>query len=120
MFTLKEKPQKKTGGLKKKYSKHKSAIKELCERTERYDFLNSLARAPDGITFGQIANVDVDKVRKELQKIITKKVTRLAVNVTSEDSYKVQRHLKKEVDRMLTAGTITPVVFLDITLRPGH
>ncbi len=95
MFTLKEKPEKKTGGLKKKDSMHKSAMKELCERTERYDFLNSLARAPAGITFCQIANVDVDKVRKELQKIITKKVTRLAVNVTSEDFSKVQRHFEE-------------------------
>ena len=85
VFTPKERPQKKTSGLRKNDTRQKSAIQALGERAERYDFLNSLARAPAGITFGQFANGDVDKVRKELQKIIAKKVTRSVVNVTSED-----------------------------------
>ena len=80
-----EKPRKKTGGLKKKYTRQKSAIQALGERAGRYEFLNSLARAPAGIKFGQIANGDIDKVRKELRKIIAKKVTTSAVDVTSED-----------------------------------
>ncbi len=77
VFTPKERPHKKTCGPRKKEA--------LGERGERYDFLNSLARAPAGITFGEITYGDVDKLRKELQKIVAKKVTRSAVNVTSED-----------------------------------
>ena len=75
VFTPKEKPHRKRG-LKKKDTSQKLAIQALDVRAERYDFLNSLVRAPAGITFGQIANGDVDKVRKELQKIMAKKVTR--------------------------------------------
>ncbi len=74
VFTPEEKQQKKTGGPKKKDVKRKSAIQALGEHAERSDFLNSLARAPAGITFWQIANGDVDTVREELQKIIAKKL----------------------------------------------
>ncbi len=84
VFTPKEKPHRKRG-LKKKDTNQKSAIQARDERAERYDFLNSLVRASAGIKFGQIANGDVDKVRKELRKIMVKKVTRSTVNVTSED-----------------------------------
>ncbi len=83
MFTPKEKPHRKKGP-KKKSTRWKSAIEALIVRAERYDFLNSLTRSPAGITFGQIANGDVDKVKKELQNIIANMVTRSAVNVTSE------------------------------------
>ena len=53
----------------------------LGERVEQYDFLESLACAPAEITFGKIANGDVDKVKKELQRIIAKKVKRTSVNI---------------------------------------
>ena len=56
----------------------------LGERVERNDFLKSLACAPAGITFGQIANGDVDSVKKELQMIIAQKVKRTSVNVAGE------------------------------------
>ena len=56
----------------------------LGETVERYKFFKSLACAPAVITFGQIANVDVDNVKKELQKIIAKKVKRTSMNVASE------------------------------------
>ena len=68
-FTPKGKRRKKTGGLWKKDSIQNSAIQVLGECVERYEFLNSLAKAPARIKFGQIANGDVDKVRKELPKI---------------------------------------------------
>ncbi len=84
IFTTKERPQKKTYGTKKKDTRQKSGIQALGERTERYDLRNSLATAPAGITFEQIATGDVDKFRKELHKIIAKKVTRSSVNVTGE------------------------------------
>ena len=41
-------------------------------------------QAQAGIAFGQIANGDVDEPKKELQKIIAKKVTRSSVNVANE------------------------------------
>ncbi len=85
VFKPKETPQRKTGGLKRKGTRQKSASQALDDLAERYDFLNSLARAPARISFCHIANGDVDKVRKELRKIIAKKVTRSAVNVASED-----------------------------------
>ncbi len=85
VFTPKETPQKKTGGLKRKDTRQKSACRAVDDRAERYDFINSLPRAPARISFGHIANGDVDKARKELRKIIAKKVTRSAVNVASED-----------------------------------
>ena len=56
----------------------------LGERLERYYFFKSLACASAGITFGQIANGDVDNVKKELQKIIANKVKRTSVNVAGE------------------------------------
>ena len=56
----------------------------LGERVERYDFLKSLVCAPARITIGQIANGDVGNVKKELQKIIAKKLKRTSVNVAGE------------------------------------
>ena len=53
----------------------------LGKRIERSDFLKSLACAPAGITFGQTANRNAHGVRKELQKIIAKKMKRNSVNV---------------------------------------
>ena len=79
-----EPKKKKASGNKKKDTRQKSAMQVLGDRVERYDFLKSLACAPAGITFGQIANGDVDNVKKELQKIIAKKVKRTSVNVAGE------------------------------------
>lgn len=62
--------QRKNNNPKKKDSRKKSALQVLGDMVERYYFLNNLARAPAGIAFGQIANGDVDKVSKELPKII--------------------------------------------------
>ena len=56
----------------------------LSERVERYDFLKSLACALAGITSGQIANGDVDNLKKELQIIIAKKAKRTFMNVAGE------------------------------------
>ncbi len=69
---------------KKKDSRKKSTIEELGERAERYDFLNSLARAPAGITFGQIANGDIESVRKQLLSIVSKRRSKSAVHMASE------------------------------------
>ena len=74
--------KKKVSSSKKKYTRQKTAMQVLGERVERYGFLKSLACAPAGITFGQIANGDVDNVKKELQKIIAKKVKRTSVNMS--------------------------------------
>lgn len=54
------------------------------ERVERYRFLKSLMCAPDGINFEQIANGDVDGDRKELLKIIEKKMKRTSIHVAGE------------------------------------
>ncbi len=56
---------KKKCSSKKKDSRKKSLIQELGERADRYNFLNSLAHAPVGITFGQIPNGDIVSVRKQ-------------------------------------------------------
>ena len=76
--------KKKASGTKKNDSCRNSAIQILGERVERYNFLKSLACAPAGITFGQIANEGVDNVKKELQRIFAKKVKRTSVNATGE------------------------------------
>ena len=68
--------KKKVSSSKKKDTRHKSAMQVLGERVERFDFLKSLACASAGITFEQIANGDVDNVKKVLRKIIAKKVQR--------------------------------------------
>ena len=59
-------------------------MQALGERVERSEFLKGLACTPAGSTLGQIANRDVDNVKKELQKIIAKKVKRTSVNVAGE------------------------------------
>ena len=51
-----KKKKKKEPGNKKKDTRHRSAIQVLEELVRRYDLLKSLARAPAGITFGQISN----------------------------------------------------------------
>ena len=56
----------------------------LEERVKRYDFFKSLVCAPGGITIGQMSNGDIDNVKKELPKIISKKVKRSSVNVANE------------------------------------
>ena len=56
----------------------------LGERVERYDIHKSLACAPDRITVRQIANGDVDNVKKELQKTIERNMKRTSVNVAGE------------------------------------
>ena len=42
------------------------------EGIEHYDLLNSLACAQFGIAFVQIANGDVNRLKKEMQRIIKK------------------------------------------------
>ena len=59
----------------------------LDERVERYDFLKSLVCAPTRIKIGQIANGDVYNKKKELQKIIAKKLKRTSVNVAGEGDW---------------------------------
>ena len=70
---------------KKKGTPQWWAVQVLGERFEWFDFLKSFACAPAGITFEQIANGDVDKAKKELQKIISRKARRTSVNVAGED-----------------------------------
>ena len=72
-FTLVPLKIKKVSCSKKKDTRQKSAIQVLGQIFDRYDFLKILACAPAGITFGRIANGDVDNVKKELQKIIAKR-----------------------------------------------
>ena len=84
-FTPVPPKKKKVSGNRKKDTRQKSARQVLGERIERYDFLKSHACAPAGIAFGQIPNEDVDNVKKELQKIIAKKVKRISVNIAGED-----------------------------------
>ncbi len=76
--------RKKNSSVKKKDSRKKSPIQELGERAERYDFLKSLARAPAGFTFGQIPNGDIESVRKQLLSIVSKRRSRSAVHMASE------------------------------------
>ena len=80
-FTSMESKKKKAFGNKKKDTPQKSAMQVLRERVERYDFFQNLFCAPARITFGQIANGDVENVKKELQKIIAKKAKKTSVNV---------------------------------------
>ena len=56
-------------------------------RVERYGFLESLACAPAGIIFGQIANGDVDNVKKGLQNIMEKRVKRTSLNIAVEGDH---------------------------------
>ena len=83
-FTPMKSKKKKASENKKKDIRQKSAMQVLGEIVERCYFLKSLARAPAEITFGQIANGDVDNVKKELLKIIAKKVKRTSLNVAGE------------------------------------
>ena len=83
-FTTMEPKKKKVAGSKKKGILLKSAMQMLGERVERYDFLEFLACAPAGITFGQIAIGYIETVKKGLQKIIAKKLKRISVNVAGE------------------------------------
>ena len=87
-FTPVPPKKKEVTSSKKEDTRQKTAMQVLGERVERYDFLKSLACAPAGITFGQIANGDVDNVKKELQKIIAKKVKRTSVNIAGEDNWR--------------------------------
>ena len=82
-----EPKKKKAFGNKKKDTRQKSATQVIGERVERYDLLKSLACAPAGIKFGEIANGDVGNVKKDLQKIIAKKMARTSVNVAGEDDH---------------------------------
>ena len=70
-FTAIEPKKMKASQSTKKDARQKSAIQVQGAKVERYDFLRSLACTSAGITFGQIANGDVDNVKKDLQKIIT-------------------------------------------------
>ena len=83
-FSPIEAKKKKLSGNQKKDTRQKSAVQVLRERFERYKFLKSLACAAPEIKFGQIANGDVDNVKKEQQKIRAKKVKRTSVNVAGE------------------------------------
>ena len=65
--------RKKKGSSKKSDIRKKSPILELGDRAEQYDFLNSVASAPTGIMFGQIANGDIESVRKQLLSIVSKR-----------------------------------------------
>ena len=51
-FTPIEPKKKKTSGDKKKDARQNSAMQVLGERVELYDFLQSIACRPGGITFG--------------------------------------------------------------------
>lgn len=55
------------------------------KRVEQYDLINNLAQASAGITFGQIASGDVDKVLKDLQRVLSGKDRAVSLNVTVED-----------------------------------
>ena len=48
-------------------------MQALVERIEHYDVLKSLACPPAGTAFGQVANGDVDNVKKGLERINAKK-----------------------------------------------
>ncbi len=52
--------RKERGSSKKKDNRKKSPIEQFGERTEQCDFLNSLTRAPAGITLGQLENGDIE------------------------------------------------------------
>ena len=76
--------RKKKGSSKKSDICKKWPILELRDRAERYDFLNSVASAPTGIMFGQIANGDIESVRKQLLSIVSKRRSKPAVHMASE------------------------------------
>ena len=69
---------------KKKDTRQKLPMQLLGERVEWYDLLKSLTCSSAGIGLGQIANGDVDNVKKELQKIIAKNVKRTSMNVAGK------------------------------------
>ena len=69
---------------KKKDKRKKSSIQDLGERAERFEFLNGLARAPAEITFGQVANGDIDSIIKQLLSIGAKRRSKSAVDIASE------------------------------------
>lgn len=58
---------------KGKDKKKKSIIKALGKRVGQYDLINNLAQPSAGITFGQIARGDVDKIRKDWQKVLSER-----------------------------------------------
>ncbi len=81
--------RKRKGSSKKKDSSKNSQIQELGESAERYKFLNSLARASAGITFGQIANGDIESVIKEFLSVALKRRSKSAVHMASEQEKNV-------------------------------
>ncbi len=76
--------RKKKGSSKKEDSRKKYPIQELGERAERYDFLNSLARALARITFRQMANGDIESVGKQFLSIVFDSRNISAVHIASE------------------------------------
>ncbi len=76
--------RKKQDSSKKKDSRKKYPIQELGERAERYDFLNSLARALARITFRQMANGDIESVGKQFLSIVFDSRNISAVHIASE------------------------------------
>ena len=83
-FTLMEPNKKQSSGTKKKDTRQNSGMQVVGKSVERCDFLKSFAYAPARITFGQMENGDVDDGKKQLQKMIAKKVLRSSVNVSKE------------------------------------
>ena len=74
----------KVSGSKRKDICQKFGMQMLVERVDRYDFRKSLACAPAGNTFAQIADGFIDGAKKELQKIISTQTNRPSVNVAGE------------------------------------
>ena len=113
--------RKNRGSGKKKDKRKNSSIQDLGERAERYDFLNSLARAPAEITFGQVANCDIDSIIKQLLSIGAKRRNKSAVDIANEQQKDVlppNRHqvvqltvYSESVFALLGSGAISNVMY---------
>ena len=105
-------PPKNRRAQRKKTAPKSNKVARLSSHVGRYSLLTELARAPSGITFGQLVRGDADDAKREMQKLFRSGTRKTKIATVGDTSF--PRRLKlvpvkiysKEAQALLDSGAI--------------
>ena len=90
----------------------KSVAQALGKGAEKYDLTNNLVQESACITFGKIAHIYIDNIRKDLRKVLTDTMKRSYLNVAGEYEEEIIPPERHQLE-MLTVYSEPVYAFLD-------